>query len=163
MAISKETKMTNRIIVATFDDTKSAYEAARMFKALKDEERSGFKLKTGVMVEKDRQGNVSLLETKHRSLFGTAVGTAAGALIGLIGGPPGMALGAMIGASAGAATYEVKSGFDEDFVSSVVTDMSLGKTAIIVEADEMSTRPIDDIVSAHGGHIYRQVLPSASR
>ena len=47
----------------------------------------------------DDRGNLSLLESKDRPLWGTAVGTAAGALIGLIGGAPGAALGAALGAT----------------------------------------------------------------
>jgi len=31
-----------------------------------------------------------------------------------------------------------------------------GMTALIVEADEKSTRPVDDIVALGGGHVYRQ-------
>jgi hypothetical protein len=45
------------------------------------------------MVAKDDKGNVSLLESKDRPLWGTGIGTVAGALIGLIGGAPGAALG----------------------------------------------------------------------
>jgi hypothetical protein len=29
-------------------------------------------------------------------------------------------------------------------------------TALIVEAEEKSTRPVDDIVAFRGGHVYRQ-------
>jgi hypothetical protein len=35
-------------------------------------------------------------------------------------------------------------------------DMRPGMTAIIVEADEKSTRPVDNIVALGGGHVYRQ-------
>jgi uncharacterized membrane protein len=49
------------------------------------------------MVKKDEKGNVSLVESKERPLWGTGIGTASGALIGLIGGAPGAAIGAAIG------------------------------------------------------------------
>jgi hypothetical protein len=39
---------------------------------------------------------------------------------------------------------------------SVTTEMRPGTTAIIVQADEKSTRPVDDIVALGGGHVYRQ-------
>ena len=45
---------------------------------------------------------------------------------------------------------------DSDFVDSVTTDMRPGMTAIIVEANEGSTRAVDDIVALGGGHVYRQ-------
>jgi uncharacterized membrane protein len=79
--------MSDTIIVATFDNTSSAYDAASAIKKLMDEKVVDFKPKAGVMVKKDDLGNVSLLENKDRPLFGTAVGTAVGALVGLIGGP----------------------------------------------------------------------------
>ena len=92
--------MSDRIIVATFNDTNAAYDAARALKDLKQAGIADFKLKTGVMLKKDDRGNVSLLESKDRHL-GTAVGTATGLLIGLLAGAPGMALGATLGATTG--------------------------------------------------------------
>src|SRR5262252_8627355 len=142
--------MSDTIIVATFDNTNSAYDAASAIKKLKDEKAIDFKPKAGVMVKKDDLGNVSLLESKDRPLFGTAVGTAVGALIGLIAGAPGAALGAAFGATAGVGSDAVMAALDSDFVDSVSSDMHPGTTAIIVEADEKSTRPVDEIV-ARGG------------
>ena len=147
--------MTDRIIVATFNNTNAAYDAASAIKALKDTGVTDFKLKTGVMIKKDEMGNVSLLESKDRHLFGTAVGTATGALIGLIGGAPGVAMGAALGATTGLGGDAIMAGFDEDFVDSVTSEMRPGATAIIVEADEKNTRPVDDIVSLGGGQVYR--------
>ena len=148
--------MAYTIIVATFDNTNSAYEAAGELKKLKDQKIIDFKPKAGVMVKKDDLGNVSLLESKERPLFGTAVGTAVGALIGLIGGAPGAALGAALGATSGVSSDAVMAGLDSDFVESVTSEMRPGMTAIIVEADEKSTRPVDDVVSKGGGHVRRQ-------
>src|SRR5258705_13085720 len=99
--ISREKEMTDRLIVATFKDTNSAYDAASAIKNLKDSGLAEFKLKAGVMVKKDDRGNVSLIEDRNRPLVGAAVGTAAGALIGLLGGAPGVAIGASIGATTG--------------------------------------------------------------
>jgi len=147
--------MTDRIIVATFNDTNAAYDAASAIKALKNTGIVDFKLKTGVMIKKDERGNVSLLESKDRHLFGTAVGTLTGALIGLIGGAPGMALGAALGATTGLTGDAIMASLDSDFVDSVTAEMRPGMTAVIVEADEKSTRSVDNIVSLGGGHVYR--------
>ena len=150
--------MTDRVIVATFTDSNAAYDAATAMKALKNQGATEFKFKTGVMVQKDDRGNVHVLETKDRNLLGTAVGTVSGALIGLIGGAPGTALGAALGATAGLSGDAVMAALDDDFVDSVTKEMKPGMTAVIVEADERSTRPVDDIVTLKGGHIYRQAL-----
>ena len=148
--------MADTIIVATFDNTNAAYDAASALKKLTDQKVIDFKAKAGVMIKKDDLGNVSLLESKERPLFGTAVGTATGALIGLIGGAPGAALGAALGATVGVGGDAVMAGLDSDFVDSVTSEMRPGMTAIIVEADEKSTRPVDDIVAQGGGHVRRQ-------
>jgi uncharacterized membrane protein len=146
----------DRIIVATFNNTNSAYDAASALKALKQNGVVDFKLKAGVMVKKDEMGNLSVVESKDRPLLGTAVGTAAGALIGLIGGAPGAAIGAMLGATTGLTGDAVTADLDDDFVDSVTRDMVPGTTAIVVEADEKNTRPVDDIVALNGGRVYRQ-------
>ena len=148
--------MADTIIVATFDNTNAAYDAASAIKKLKDQKVIDFKPKAGVMLKKDDLGNVSLLENKDRPFLGTAVGTGVGALIGLIGGAPGAALGAALGATTGVGSDAIMAALDSDFVESVTSDMRPGMTAIIVEADEKSTKPVDDIVAKGGGHVYRQ-------
>ena len=148
--------MSDQLIVATFNNTNNAYDAISAMKALKDKGISDFKPKAGVLVKKDDKGNLSVLESKDRPLWGTGVGTVAGALIGLIGGAPGAALGAALGATTGLTGDAVMASLDDDFVDSVTKDMVPGMTAIIVEADEKSTRPVDDIVALKGGHVYRQ-------
>src|SRR5262245_53766749 len=148
--------MTDRIIVATFNDTNAAYDAASAIKSLKDTGVVDFKLKTGVMIKKDNRGNVSVLESKDRAPIGTAVGTVTGALVGLIGGAPGAAMGAALGATSGLGGDVIMAGLDQDFVDSVTTDMLPGMTAIIAEVNEGSTAPVDNIVSRGRGHIYRQ-------
>jgi uncharacterized membrane protein len=80
--------MADQIIVATFNNSNAAYDAATALKALKDRGITDFKPRAGVMVKKDDRGNLSVLESKERPLWGTGVGTVAGALIGLIGGAP---------------------------------------------------------------------------
>jgi uncharacterized membrane protein len=148
--------MTDRIIVATFNSTNAAYDAASAIKNLKNADLTQFKLKAGIMVSKDGKGNVSVLEDRNRFLTGTTVGTTAGALIGLIGGAPGAAIGAAIGATMGLTGDAVMSSLDSDFVDDVTAQMTPGKTAVIVEADEGSTRAVDDIVTVAGGQVYRQ-------
>ncbi len=146
----------DRIIVATFSDSNKAYDAAKAVKDLKDAGGIDFKLKTGVIIAKDQNGNVSVLESRSRPLFGAVVGTATGALIGLIAGAPGAAVGALLGATTGLGADVVTGMLDSELINSVRVSIVPGTTAIILEADEGSTRPIDDIVARGGGHVYRQ-------
>src|SRR5260370_41857661 len=123
--------MTDRLIVATFRDTNAAYDAASAIKNLKDSGLTEFKLKAGVMVQKDDRGNVSLIEDRNRQLVGTAVGTAAGALIGLLGGAPGVAVGAAIGATTGLRGDGVMAGPGSSLVGSVPHRMLSGNDGTI--------------------------------
>jgi uncharacterized membrane protein len=147
--------MADQIIVATFDNTNDAYDAASAMKALKEKGIVDFKVKSGVMVKKDNRGNLSFLESKERPLWGTAVGATAGALIGLIGGAPGAALGAALGATSGLTSDAVMESLDSDFVDSVTREMRPGMTAVIVEADERALVPSMKS-SQIPGHVYRQ-------
>jgi hypothetical protein len=54
----------DRIIVATFGDANNAYEAAKEIKDLKKAGGAEFNPKTGVMIAKDQNGNVSVLENR---------------------------------------------------------------------------------------------------
>src|SRR5437868_13527997 len=150
--------MSDRLIVAKFDTQNAAYDAARAIKGLKEAEMTDFELKAGVMVTKDSLGNVSLVKDQSRPPIGAAIGTAGGALIGLIGGAPGAAIGAALGATTGLTGDAIVASLDTDFVESVTTGMRPGTTALIVEADEESTRAVDDIVALGGGTVYRQEL-----
>ena len=97
-----------------------------------------------------------MLESRSRPLFGAVVGTATGALIGLIAGAPGAAVGALLGATTGLGADVVTGMLDSELINSVRVNIVPGTTAILLEADEGSTRPIDDIVARDGGHVYRQ-------
>ncbi|ANY82019.1 hypothetical protein BB934_23770 [Microvirga ossetica] len=150
--------MVEKIIVAIFKDQGSASTAATAIKDLKDTGASKFKLKGGVMVQKDDQGTVSLLKEHANPLHSTKVGASVGALIGLIAGPLGAALGAALGAGAGVIGDAVKWGLSSNFVNSVTSDMHPGTTALIVEADESNPQEVNDIVALGGGRLYRQPL-----
>jgi uncharacterized membrane protein len=147
--------MTDKIIMATFDTAGAAIDAANAIRGLKSTGVADFKVKAGVIVSKDDKGKVSVLEDKNRSLLGTAVGAVGGAIIGIIAGPAGSLLGAGVGATAGLAGDAVMAGFDDSFVENLIGDMRAGTTAIIVEAEEASTGPLDDIVTRGHGHVDR--------
>jgi hypothetical protein len=61
-----------------------------------------------------------------------------------------------LGATTGLGADAVMAVVDNDFVDSVSRELRPGMTAIIAEANEGSTRAVDDIVALGGGHVYRQ-------
>ena len=79
--------MTVRIIVAVFNNSNSAYEAASAIHSLKKSDQVDFSLKAGAMFSKDQKGNVIRLEEKDCPLWGTLAGGVAGGVVGpLVGG-----------------------------------------------------------------------------
>lgn len=150
--------MTVRIIVAVFNNSNSAYEAASAIHSLKKSDQVDFSLKAGAMFSKDQKGNVIRLEENDCPLWGTLAGGVAGALIGLLAGPAGGVAGAALGATGGLVADAIGGSYDADFVGYVATQVRPGETAIVVEADEGYTRPVDDIVRIHGGRVYRSYI-----
>lgn len=150
--------MTERGIVAVFSDTNSAYDAAKAIRGAKVAGATDFDLKSGVMIRKDDRGNVQLLEEKERPLWGTLAGGVAGALVGLLAGPAGAVAGGAIGAAGGLTADAIGDVFDADFVDELSTQIRPGECAVVVEANEGSTRFVDDIVKLHGGRVYRSSL-----
>ena len=147
--------MTIRTIIAVFPNSNSAYDAATAFRSLKKSDQIDFSLKAGAMFRKDDKGNVIPLEEKDRPLWGTLAGGVAGALVGLLAGPGGAAVGAAVGATGGLLTDAIGDSFDVEFVENVATWVKPGETAVVMEADEGSTRPVDDVVHLHGGRVHR--------
>jgi uncharacterized membrane protein len=150
--------MSDRAIVAVFPTANSAYEAASAIRNLADDKLIDFKVDSGAIFKKDEKGNVIPLEEKGRHLWGTMGGAVAGGLIGALGGPAGAAAGAALGASAGLAGDAVAGSLDRDFVNKLAAELKPGDTAVVVEANEGSTAPVDSIVRSNGGRVYRSDL-----
>ena len=148
--------MVDQIIVSIFDSVDAAYDAARAIKGVKSTRNAKFKIKSGVILTKDDQGKVSLLESHDHPFRGTVVGLVVGGLIGLIGGAPIAAVGALLGATGGVLSSGFTKVFETRFVKSVTTEMRPGKTAVIIEAHEASPKAVDDIVAQGGGQVFRQ-------
>src|SRR5512141_2708653 len=150
--------MSDRAIIAVFPSANSAYDAASAIRNLADDKLIDFKVAAGAMFKKDEKGNVIPLEEKDRPLWGTTVGAVTGGLIGALAGPAGAAAGAALGATAGLTRDAVVGSLDKGFVDKVASELKPGDTAVVVEANEGSTTPVDSIVRSNGGRIYRSDL-----
>jgi len=148
--------MVDKIIVAVFSSVDAAYDAARAIKGLKDAGDTKFKIESGLIVTKDDRGEVTVLESDQNPFGGTKVGAVVGGLIGLIGGAPMAALGALLGATTGAIRDGVMAFLGSNTVSEIKQQMEPGKTAVIIEANEISPNAVDDIVAQGGGRVFRQ-------
>ena len=150
--------MSDRAIIAVFPTANSAYDAAAAIRNLADDKLIDFKVASGAMFKKDDMGNVIPLEEKGRHLWGTLGGAVTGGLIGELAGPAGAAAGAAVGATAGLTGDAVLSALDTGFVDQVASELKPGDAAVVVEANEGSTAPLDTIVRLNGGRVYRSDL-----
>jgi uncharacterized membrane protein len=167
--------MARDVIVGIFNNRDQAYDAAVDINGLSDDIVD---VKSGAIVEKDVLGNVSTLDTKNignawGTVGGLAGGALIGALIGLLAGPGGAAVGSAAGAAAagaGAATGGAVGGtvgaaadvtnwsLNEDYLDEVSAMLLPGKAALVMEAEEGSTAPVDTAVTRYGGIVYRSPI-----
>ena len=150
--------MVDNIIVATFSNVNAARNVANAINDLKNTGGTEFKLKSGILVTKDDQGEVSVLDADVHPFRGTKVGAVVGGLIGLIGGAPLAAVGALLGATLGAVNDSAMAVLKSFSVTSIKNDMKPGTTAVIIEASEASPTAIDDIVAQEGGRVFRKAV-----
>ncbi|MFL9990588.1 DUF1269 domain-containing protein [Paraburkholderia sediminicola] len=149
--------MAQQLIVAVFSNVADAEKAGMDFRNLEEKDAS-FKVESGVMVQKDPAGKVTLLGTKTQPFWGVVIGAITGGLIGMLGGPSGAILGFTIGASTGLAGVALIDILDHEFVDSISGDFAPGCVAIILEAAEATPDAVDKIVAAHRGTDYRKPL-----
>ena len=150
--------MVDKIIVAVFSNVNAACSAANAINDLKNTGSANFKLKSGIIVTKDDQGEVTVLEAEVHPFHGTKVGAVVGGLIGLIGGAPLAAVGALLGATVGAVNDSGMAVLKSRTVTSIKKEMQPGTTAVIIEANESSPTAVDGIVAQGGGRVFRKAV-----
>jgi uncharacterized membrane protein len=163
--------MPDRAVVAVFDTQNQAYDTAADLQRLADD--GTIDVKRGAIVTKDAKGNLTIPDSRGVGapwglLGGGLIGAVAGALLGPAGAAAGAAAGtaAAAGAAVGAATGATVGGsadllalgLSEAFVDDVSRDLDPGRSALIVEAAEGSTEPVDEAVRRHQGRVYREDL-----
>ena len=151
-------QMAQELIVAVFDGVDVAERAGRDFRNF-EEKDLGFKVESGVLVQKDATGKLTLLDKQTRPFWGAVIGALTGGLIGMLGGPVGAALGFTIGASGGLAERAIKDTLDSELIDAISSKLSPGSVAFILEAQEASPFEVDNIVLGYGGHVFRKPFP----
>ena len=151
----------DRMVVITFDDEKTAYEATKSLKAIHD--GGDIALYAAAVVAKDAEGRVSVKEAADEGPLGTAVGMLSGTLVGLLGaaagaGPAGpvIALGMGTGTIIGAMADLTDLGIDADFLDEVNAKLAPGKVAVVAECYETWMTPVDTEMEKLGGPVFRR-------
>ncbi|EDT01289.1 DUF1269 domain-containing protein [Burkholderia ambifaria] len=150
--------MEKQLIVAVFGSVDLARKAANDFDAL-SEKNEGFHIESGVIVEKDAVGKLSVLDVETKIFRGGVIGAIAGGLLGALAGPFGAVAGMVAGAGAGVvADAAGKALLDSEFVELVAARFPSGSAAVILEAKETTPFSVDNVVTGFGGKIVRKAL-----
>ena len=144
----------DREIVIVVPSEADAFECIEGLEAIDDE--GSIELYSLAVLQKTPTGEVMVKDTRERGPSSTAVGLTTGALIGLLGGPVGVAVGAAVGASAGLGGDLVYSGFAGEFIRDVSARLEPGSFAVCANIWEDWTTPVDVVVAAVNGAIFRQ-------
>jgi uncharacterized membrane protein len=146
----------DKLIVAVVKDEASAYELLSSLEAL--DGAGEIEIFGSRVVEKNQEGR--LVEKKQGDLsgLGTLVGVAVGSLLGLMAGPVGFAVGAVAGGAAAFAGETAYSGVTGEFVVQVSQSMPPGSFAVVMEAWEDWTYPVDEVARRLGARVVRQPI-----
>jgi uncharacterized membrane protein len=126
-------KMTN-LIVATFKEEAEAIEASQKLHEL--ESIGDITIYELVLVRKNADGEIAVLQADTSEDLSTFSGMAIGALIGALAGPVGLVTGMLVGTVSGAAAEVDTYGFEEDFISKASEQLQPGMAAVIAEIEE---------------------------
>ncbi|SAK57148.1 DUF1269 domain-containing protein [Caballeronia ptereochthonis] len=149
--------MAQELVVATFKNLDVAERAARDFRNF-ETDNVGFKIESGVMVQNDAAGQLTVLHKYTQSFWGTVIGAVTGGLIGLLGGPAGVLAGLTIGAGAGLAGRAVEDVLDRRLTKSISSELLPGNVALILEVKEPAPFEVENVVLGYGGKVFRQPL-----
>jgi uncharacterized membrane protein len=163
--------MTNKLIVASFDNETAAFEAAQEIEAIG--KRGLITIKRGAIVSKDANGKWSVPAAKTvRSSWLPLSGEPAGVLLGLLVGQAAAFAVPMADRGDGEGSdpvAELSVGVSGDSLSDVVSgqlasgallravgsQIEPGQTVCLAEIDEGSSEPIDKAVTGRGGRVFR--------
>jgi uncharacterized membrane protein len=147
--------MDENVIVTTFSEDSTAYEALARLKELAADDQ--IDLHDGAVVERAGDGTLHLRDEAGDEDDGlaTLAGGTIGLLIGVLGGPLGLLLGGAMGLLAGA----IVDAEDDDETDSVLEHISRsignGETAVLADLDESGPAPVDGAMAALDGRVTR--------
>jgi len=139
----------NEFVVVILPDEKKAYEALHELEALHAE--GILTVYATAVVERAKDGALSVRRKSPDVPRGTAVGLLVGGLIAVVAGPLGLVAGAAGGALRDFIHLEVA----EEFLEAVQRDLAPGKFALVAEVWEDWSAPIDARMEALGGKVVR--------
>ena len=144
----------SKMLVATFDDEKKAFEGSQALAQLHRE--GNISVYSAAVIGRDADGKISVKDEADEGPIGTALGMMTGALIGMWGGPAGLVAGTAAGGIMGSAADLFNLGVGVDFADDVGAQLQPGKTAVVAEISENWVTPVDTRMEELGGTVIRR-------
>jgi len=146
-----------QLIVAAFQDERSADEALKALKQAKRERLIG--IQNAAVLRKDEKGKLHIKETADMGGGrGAALGGVAGAAIGLLAGPAlwvPAAVGALVG---GLAAKLRDSGFSDERLKKVGESLEPGSSAIIAVVEHKWVTQVEKELEEAGADMFTEAL-----
>lgn len=144
----------NKMIVTVFD---SENQAAKGLEELKRLNSNGdISIYAEAVLSRNEAGEIALKQGADQGPIGTAIGGLSGALIGMLAGPTGMMAGTIAGMYGGMFYDLDNSVVDTTYIDEISKSLEEGKTAIIIDAEEEWTAPLDAKMEEIGATVYRK-------
>lgn len=144
----------NKIIISVFENEEIASEGLQELKKL--HKNGDITIYASAVLKKNNDGKVDIKQSSDQGPIGTALGGLTGALVGLFAGPGGVAFGAAAGMYGGMFFDMDKSIVDLSFMEQTTEALEAGKIAVIIDAEEEWTTPVDSKMKALDGVVIRK-------
>ena len=140
------------------DNAKLAQEALEFVEDL--HRRRTFKILNAAVLVKDKEGNVSVTDTKEIDpKKGRLLGAITGGLIGLLAGPGGAVIGALAGLGAGGAAGKwIDEGFSNKFLKNLQEYLQPGSAALILLVEHRWVQSVAQSMAGVEGIVFQQPL-----
>ena len=145
------------LLLATFNEEKSAKEACKSLKRARSDNEVAFH--DAAHVKRDDKNRLHIKESGDiKPGKGAAVGGMLGASIGLLAGPAGFVLGGSVGAMIGAAASAADSGISDYRLDNIGDRLMLGTSAILAVADDIDLERVKLYLQSHGADVVSQII-----
>src|SRR3954465_14625747 len=149
--------MDENVIVTTFNEDSTAYEALARLKELAAQGQ--IDLHDGAVVRRGQDGTLHVRDEADNEDEGlaTLTGGTIGLLIGILAGPLGVLLGGAMGLLAGAIVDAEDDDETDSVLEHIARSIGNGQTAVIADVGESGPGAVDGAIPALDGRVMRYV------